>query len=86
MSTHKEQTQISRQNGQEIDDAIKTEDIGAGFMDNPDSQTIFKSENNGNAPFQYTQQVAIFILDGWHTLEHHQNNTQYDNAQKHHIE
>lgn len=86
MSPHKEKSQITGQYGQKIDNAIKTENIRTGFMNDPNSNAIFKTKNKGNAPFQNLQQTEIFILDGGYALEHHQNNTQYDNDKKQHIE
>jgi len=85
MCTNKEQAYITWQYGQKIDDAIKTEDVCTGFMNDPNPHTIFETKNKGNAPFKNIQQVTVFILDGGHTFEHYQKNTQYDNNKQHHI-
>ena len=64
-----EQTQIGGENGEEVDNAIKGEDILPGTLQAVDTQVVLQREDNGENPFQTLQNPPHIGVDRLEAVE-----------------
>jgi len=81
-----EERKVHRQDRDEVDDAVKTEDVPSGLRGGNDPQDVLEGEEDGDRPFGNVQEGVVFGVQGLHALEHHQKNAQKDEAEQRDVE
>ncbi len=85
MRTHHEKAQVGWQNGEQIDDAIKAENVFSWFFDTIDPEHIFNGKEYGKNPFKGVKQIMVNIGQPRNAFQHDYQNTGQDQYQQHHI-
>lgn len=79
---HKKHSEIRRNQSQQINDAQHTEHILRRPADTDEAQDIFYGKENGEQPFQLSEQHTMRVADTAHTVQHHNHNTGKDGNQQ----
>ena len=86
MTAREEQTHVTRQNGKQINDTVKGENVLLTLAADNDTNDILQSKNDGKDPFPRLQPFPNGIVDPADTVEHHNQHTQNDQYQQNDIE
>src|SRR5690554_1956660 len=80
------QRKIGGQNGQEVHDAQKAENVFAGFGGAEYAQEVFGAKEQGDEPFAGFELEAVTGVDAGYAFDHHQGDAQYDEYQQGDVE
>jgi len=78
--------QITGNNGEQINNTIKTEYIAQRSLGNIDPHQVFDGKQQGKTPFHIKQHCTITTVDHRDGIQHHRQYTGQDSAYQQHIE
>lgn len=81
-----EEGKVFGEGGNEVDDAIKGEDVGKRAPDGDDTGYVFGCKECGDGPLECVEELAVAGVDAFDAFEHYKYYGEYDNDEENDIE